>query len=148
MRYKFSNLIDENGNAPFSPAAFAKEMAKNMNEKYNSIVRVSFYDNYNDHIDGMLQEREDGGFTGYDHLILSNIYENDIQCTFWVDEGTLGMPIALAFESDKESREITATPFYESHNFAKKLTKEELTEMMFQAIEFVAKIKAEIVNKE
>jgi hypothetical protein len=58
---------------PMSPVLFAKEMASQMETKYNRLARVWFDDEH------IFQEFEDSGLTGYDSLLLGCQYKNDLQ---------------------------------------------------------------------
>ena len=105
---------------PMSPLLFAKEMAGQMEMKYNRLSRVWFDD------EQIFQQVEDGGLTGYDSLILACAYKHDLLLSLWVDQGVGGLPVALCYQSD---REVLLTPIYQNSDFARKLTVEEIRQL-------------------
>ena len=105
---------------PMSPFLFAKEMAQEDGTKFNRLVRVSFAD------ETMLQQREDDGLTGFDHLIIGTQYSDDLFLRFFVDMGVGGMPVAMCFQSD---REIVIPPIYERTRFEGKITEPQIREI-------------------
>lgn len=109
---------------PMSPMLFVKEMSANMNEKYNRLARVHFDD------EKIHQQYENGGLTGHDTLILANQYTNDLYLSLWVDIGAGGIPVAICFESDKQT---IVTQVYKRKTFARKLTRPEI-QQIFQYI--------------
>jgi hypothetical protein len=111
---------DGKATGPLSPLLFAKEMASQMETKYNRLARVWFED------EQILQEWDDGGLTGYDTLILACVYKKDVLLSLWVDRGTGGFPVAMGYQSDGE---ILLTPIYEESTFARKLTVAEIGQL-------------------
>lgn len=79
-----------------SPVLFAQETMKAMGNKWSGLARVDFED------ERILQRREDGGLTGFDHLLISANYEDGTRSIyFFCDAGVHGLPIAFA--SSKEN---------------------------------------------
>ncbi|MBS0027223.1 hypothetical protein ACTJJ0_12220 [Chitinophaga sp. 22321] len=123
FKFTIQNLLSRKGDkisAPMSPMLFAKEMASQRKEKFNRLARVWFED------ETIHQVQEDGGYTGYDTLIIASQFANDLSLTLWVDEGTQGIPVALAFQSDKE---VIITPAYSEAKYARKLSVSEIEEI-------------------
>ncbi|MDB5088599.1 MAG: hypothetical protein JWR09_2593 [Mucilaginibacter sp.] len=123
IKFSIQSLLsrkDGNVSGPMSPTLFAKEMAQSAGFKYNRLARVWFED------DRINQCKEDGGLTGHDTLIIGAVYTNDVWLSLWVDSGVGGMPIAMAYQSD---REIQITPVYKEAKYARKLTEQEIREI-------------------
>lgn len=121
--FRIQSLLDRKEgkvSGPMSPMEFAKEMARQGEQKFNRVARVLFDD------EEILQRKEDGGYTGFDHLILATQYSNDLWLSLWVDIGTAGVPVAMCYESD---RDIQITPIYCRAEFARKLTEEEIRQV-------------------
>jgi hypothetical protein len=113
-------IKNEKVTGPMSPLLFAKEIARQMEMKYNRLARVWFED------EQILQELEEDGLTGYDTLLLACVYKKDLLLSLWVDRGVGGLPVALSYQSD---REILLTPIYEKSEFARKLTVAEIRQL-------------------
>lgn len=126
-KFSIQNLLHEDKEGKIkgamSPALFAKEMSEQTGIKYNLLGRVWFDDSET------FQRYEKGeGLTGYDCLIIADQTPDDLLVTIWVDMGANGIPVALAYKS--EGGEISLTPIYERSKFARKLSKEELAEII------------------
>jgi len=127
LNYRIQSLLSEKDgkiSGPMSPMLFAEEMAKSSGVKFNRLARLWFDD------DRINQCHEDGGLTGHDTLLIGTMYDNDFLLTLWVDLGTSGVPIAMAYLSDKD---IQFTEVYPKHHFARKLTEAEVKEV-FEAV--------------
>lgn len=123
LGFRIQNLLESKGDkvsAPMSPMLFAQEMAEQTKTKFNRLARVWFDD------ERIFQRREAGGFTGFDTLIIGQQYNNDLKLSLWVDEGVSGLPIAMAFQSD---REVHLTPIYNRVKYARKLSEDEIKEI-------------------
>ena len=123
LKFRIQSLLskkDGNVSGPMSPMLFAKEMAQSADFKYNRLVRLWFDD------ERINQKYEDGGLTGHDTLIIGAIYENDVWLSLWVDTGTGGMPIAMAYKSDNE---VQFTPVYKNERYAKSLSETDVKEI-------------------
>lgn len=125
FKFSIQGLLSENKeggiSGAMSPTLFAKEMATQMEFKYNRLARVWFDD------EEVFQVYEGGeGLTGHDTLIIACQYPNDLWVSLWVDSGVGGLPVAMGFQSD---REVTITPIYERATYARKLTTEEIQEV-------------------
>lgn len=121
FNFSIQNLLSEikqgTVSAPMSPMLFAKEMAQQHKFKFNRLARVWFE---NERIN---QCREDGGYTGHDTLIIGCRYCNDMWLSLWVDSSTGGVPVAIRFQSNKET---IHTPVYDKTRYAKKLSHEQI----------------------
>ena len=116
LKFRIQSLLSKKGghiSGPMSPMLFAKEMAQSVGFKYNRLARVWCDD------ERINQKYEDGGLTGHDTLIIGAIYENDVWLSLWVDTGTGGMPVSMAYQSDKD---IEFTPVYKKERYAKRLS--------------------------
>jgi hypothetical protein len=123
FQFKIQNLLSVNGNVlsgPMSPFLFAKEMTKYKEETFNRLARIRFTD------ESIFQNREEGGLTGHDILIIGSEIKNDLLLSLWIDEGVRGVPVAMAFQSE---REIILTPIYQKKNYARKLSGEQIQEI-------------------
>jgi len=105
---------------PMSPLLFAREIAAQMEFKYNRIARVTFSDVK------LHQVYEGDSLTGHDTLIIGHQYNNDLWLSLWVDKGVGGMPVAACFQSDLE---LTITPIYAKATFARKLIDSKIMEI-------------------
>lgn len=104
--------------AAMSPMLFFQEVSKSTSLPFNRLARIWFGD------ERVNQVREDGGYTGHDTLLMAAQYQNDLMLTLWVDTGLGGIPVAMGYHSD---REVLMTTTYEKENYARKLTKDEIT---------------------
>jgi hypothetical protein len=123
LEFRIQNLLEIQGgtvSGPMSPMLFAKEMSAHTETKFNRLARVWFDD------EKIFQRREDGGFTGFDTLIIGQQYSNDLRLELWVDEGVGGMPVAIVFQSVKE---INISPIYHQAKYARKLSKDQIKEI-------------------
>ncbi|MBL4675895.1 MAG: hypothetical protein JKY70_06790 [Mucilaginibacter sp.] len=124
FEYSIQSLLTEKDGSisgPMSPTLFAKEMAEQSGFKYNRLARLWFAD------ERINQCYEDGGLTGHDTLIIGVQYSDDLMLTLWVDSGTGGTPVAMAFHSDKGM--VQMTEVYAGQTYAKKLCKKEVEEI-------------------
>jgi hypothetical protein len=103
-----------------SPMLCAQEMSTHMGTKFNRLARIWFDD------EGIFQRREDGGFTGFDTLIIGQQYKNDLRLELWIDEGVRGIPVAMAFQSKGA---VIINPIYHQTKYARKLSKDEIKEI-------------------
>jgi hypothetical protein len=127
LKFQIRSLLTQKGDTvsgPMSPMLFAEEVAKSGNFKFNRLARLWFDD------ERINQEREDGGLTGFDTLLIGTTYDNDLLIMLWVDMGTGGVPIAMAFQSDKE---VDFTQVYTKTTFAKHLSETD-TKQIFDSI--------------
>lgn len=135
FQFTIQNLLsikDGRVSGPMSPMLFAKEMAQSADFTFNRLARVWFSD------ETIHQKREDGGYTGHDTLIIGTVYENDLWLSLWVDTGTGGMPVAMAYQSD---REVEITPVYLGEQYAGCLTASQIAEifnLIFSDINLIA----------
>lgn len=116
LKFRIQSLLyqrDGKVSGPMSPMLFAEEMAKSTGIKFNRLARLWFDE------ERINQNYEDGGLTGFDTLIIGTLHENDLLITLWVDTGTGGIPVAMAYQSDKE---VLTTQVYSHATFAKKLS--------------------------
>lgn len=124
LKFSIQNLLSRNKegkiSAPMSPMLFAKEMAEQVPFKFNCLARVWFED------ERMHQHREDGGYTGYDTLIIGCRYSNDLWLSIWVDCGVYGIPVAMRFQSDKNA---DVKSLYLKTSFAAKLNEQQINEI-------------------
>ncbi|SEW24617.1 hypothetical protein SAMN05421841_1809 [Chryseobacterium wanjuense] len=123
FQFRIQNLLSQKGDtisAPTSPMLFAQDMAKLGDEKFNRLARVWFED------ETIHQYWEGDGYTGHDTLIIGTQYKNDMHLGLWVDEGVRGVPVAMAFQSDKEA---IITPVYKKKEYHKKLSEEQIQEI-------------------
>ncbi len=128
FEYSIQSLLTEKDgriSGPMSPTLFAKEMAERSGFKYNRLARLWFAD------ERINQCYEDGGLTGHDTLLIGVLYSDDLLLTLWVDSGTGGTPIAMAFRSD--GGEVQMTEAYAGQNYVRKLVKTEFMEI-FRAV--------------
>lgn len=120
LKFRIQSLLskkDGHISGAMSPMLFAKEMAQSIGVKYNRLARIYCED------ERINQHYEDGGLTGHDTLIIGTIYSNDVWLSLWVDTGTGGMPVAMAFQSDNS---IDYTEVYKKERYAKKLSEEDI----------------------
>jgi hypothetical protein len=119
------NLLSQQNDtvsAPMSPMLFAKEVAAQMEFKFNRLARLHFTDTR------MNQKNEKGeGWTGHDNLIIATHYKNDFWVSLWVDTGIGGCPVAMGYKSD---REIIIAPIYRKADLDRKLTDGEIKELV------------------
>src|SRR3978361_130577 len=116
LQFRTQSLLSQKDgkvSGPMSPMLFAKEMAQSADFKYNRLARLWFDD------ERINQKYEDGGLTGHDTLIIGTIYENDVWLSLWVDSGTGGMPVAMAYQSGNE---VQFTPVYKKEKYARSLS--------------------------
>jgi len=96
-----SLLTYDNGdcNGPYSAVKFADEAIGSRGLRYNRLARISFLDT------DMLQETDgEEGPSNYDHLIIGNESADELMLTLWVDMGSIGLMVAIAFASDRQLR--------------------------------------------
>jgi hypothetical protein len=123
FQFKIQNLLSIKGHTvsgPMSPLLFAQEVTTKLVKRLNMLARIWFND------EAIHQYREDGGFTGHDTLVIGTVLSNDLQLSLWVDEGVRGVPVAMAFGSD---REITITPAYHKNNYHQNLSPQQIKEI-------------------
>jgi len=120
LKFSIQTLLSEKDgkvSAPMSPMLFAEEMSKKTGLKFNRLARVWFED------EAINQIKEDVLYTGHDTLIVAHEILNDLMLSLWVDIGIGGVPIAMAFRSD---REILMTKVYYQEPYERKLTEQEV----------------------
>lgn len=129
FKFTIDTLLHRNSQGkivgPFGPVEFMKAMGKQLDQKLNRLWRVNFEDQeiFNIYEDGHRLDKL--GLTGHDTVILGTKFTNDLMLCLWVDMGVEGMPVAMAYDSD---RDVVFTPRYEGYkDFEKKLTKEQVT---------------------
>ena len=131
--FRIQNLLtrkDGKISAPMSPMLFANEVMAQAEMKFNRLARVWFED------ETILQQKEDGGLTGFDTLIVAKVYEDDLFLSLWVDMGVSGLPVAIAFQSDfKVDNKVDISSPYTAARFARKLSEKEITEIFTYIIE-------------
>ena len=123
LQFRIQSLLSQKDgkvSGPMSPMLFAKEMAQSADFKYNRLARLWFDD------ERINQKYEDGGLTGHDTLIIGTIYENDVWLSLWVDSGTGGMPVAMAYQSGNE---VQFTPVYKKEKYARSLSEADVKEI-------------------
>ncbi|HVI44577.1 MAG TPA: hypothetical protein VM802_06895 [Chitinophaga sp.] len=108
---------------PMSPVLFAQEMANHLQFEYNRLVRIRFDD---EKIFQVYEGDEEKYLTGHDILVIGEIYSNDTWLTMFVDTGVSGIPVAMAFASE---RPVCPSGPYSRADFARKLSTEELQEI-------------------
>ncbi len=104
---------------PMSPLLFAKEMMEQLQMKYNRLGRIWFKD------EPVFQRCEYGEQTGYDTLVIGTQYANGLWLSLWVDEGTRGLPVAMAFAGGA----IKITPTYDFVKYSRKLSVGEIEQV-------------------
>lgn len=127
LQFRLQSLLSKTGeiiSGPMSPLLFAKDMAKEMGFKFNRLSRVLFKD------EAMLQCREEGTYTGFDHLLIATRHSNDLWLSLWVDMGVRGLPVAMVYESD---RNLIISPQYKEARFAKKIDQRDI-ETLFEFV--------------
>ena len=124
IKFSIQNLLSQKDQGtvcgPMSPMLFANEVALQQEFKFNRLARVRFED------ERINQRREDGGYTGNDTLIIGCQYANDLWLSLWVDSGTGGTPVAMCYQSDKET---VCIPVYDKTRYAVKLSHEQICEI-------------------
>ena len=121
FKYSIQSLLTESlegmVSGAMSPLLFAEEMAKQMEMKFNRLARICIDD------PEINQVYEADGLTGPDTLLIGCKYKDDLWLSIWVDTGTKGVPVAMAYQSQKE---ITICPIYKRTQYAKKLLMENI----------------------
>ena len=124
FKYRIQSLLYEDKagtvTGAMSPLLFAQEMAKQMEMKFNRLARIWMDD------EEINQIYEGDGLTGHDTLIIGIKYKDGLWLSIWVDSGIGGVPVAMAYQSDKQ---IILTPIYQRTEYAKKLTVENILEV-------------------
>jgi hypothetical protein len=122
LKYTINSLLQEQKDGtisgPMSPVLFAKEMAIQMDFKYNRIARVHFED------EEVHQYYDDILLTGHDTIIIGCQSKKDLWLSLYVDLGIGGIPVAMIYQSNKE---VCMTGVYEHCKFARTLTLAEIT---------------------
>ena len=122
LKFSVQPLLTRKGgkiSGPMSPLLFAKEMMAQLDMRYNRLARIWFKD------EPVFQRCEYGEQTGYDTIIIGSKYSDGLWLSLWIDEGTKGLPVAMAFEGEA----IRTTSIYERAEYLRKLTTAEITQV-------------------
>jgi len=136
MNYRFQNIYhrDKEGkiSGAMSPVLFAKEMAEKLGFIPHGLVRIWFSDEeIHNWYEGPGKRQ---GLTGCDTLLICQINkQNQYQLMLMVNEGSEGCPVALHFSD--EQMLPTLTGVYNKRQYEKKLTAEEIGEIIKAALE-------------
>jgi hypothetical protein len=95
-----------------------------MEMKFNRLARIGLDD------PEINQVYEADGLTGHDTLLIGCKYKDDLWLSIWVDTGVNRVPVAMAYQSQKE---ITICPIYKRTVYAKKLSVENIRQI-FESI--------------
>lgn len=122
LNFSVQPLLTQKGSkfsGPMSPLLFAREMMEQLQMKYNRLARIWFRN------EPVFQRCEYGEQTGYDTLIIGTQYANELWLSLWVDEGTRGLPVAMAFAGEA----IKITPIYDFVKYSRKLSVGEIEQV-------------------
>lgn len=122
LKFTVTGLLEKDGDTisgPMSSVLFAKEMCKHNKTIFNRLARVSFTDRD-------IFQHNDGDYTHNEILLIGHQYKDDLKLSLWINEGSCGTPVALAFKSD---REIIMAPDGENAEYERTLSKDELKQL-------------------
>jgi hypothetical protein len=123
FKFSIQNLLMKwNGKmtGPITAILFAEEVASNIDIEYHYLALIEFEDKQ------INQIRESDRLTGHDTLIIGCRYTNDLWLSIWVDEGYVGRPIAMRYQSNKEP---TVMELYEDADYVKKLDRMQIQQI-------------------
>lgn len=132
IEYKTQGLLERASEkdiptGPMSPLLFMKEISKQIEQRFNGLIRIHFHDN---EINQWYESKNKTELTGCDNLIFGARYENFIAIQFWIDIGVHAQPVfQCTADFPIDNIDLQSAKSYYERKFEKHLSKEDMMQL-------------------